>query len=52
MLHIFLQAQSNPLGPLITLLGFAIAMIWLFTRKGKKDQKENKESEENKNKMQ
>ena len=52
MLHIFLQSQSNPLGPLTSLLGFAIAMIWLFTRKGRKEQKENREAEDNSNKMQ
>ena len=45
ILTILLDAQSNPLAPFITLLGFAIAMIWLFARKSKKDN-------DDKNKMQ
>ena len=51
MLTILLQAQANPLKPIITLLGFAIAMIWLFTRNSKKNKKDDPNSEENKNKM-
>lgn len=52
MLQILLETQSNPLQPIITLVGFAIAMLWLFLRQGKKDEKEDSNSEENKNKMQ
>jgi len=52
MLQILLDTQSNPLKPIITLVGFAIAMIWLFVRNGKEDKKENPNSEDNKNKMQ
>ncbi len=52
MLQILLDSQPNPLKPVITLLGFAIAMIWLFTRQGKKDKKEDAEANDSKNKMQ
>ncbi len=52
MLQILLDSQPNPLKPIITLLGFAIAMIWLFTRNAKKDKKEEDKSEDEKNKMQ
>lgn len=52
MLQILLDSQPNPLKPVITLLGFAIAMIWLFTRQAKKDKKEDAETNDSKNKMQ
>lgn len=52
MLQILLDSQQNPLKPVITLLGFAIAMIWLFTRNAKKNKKEEDKSEDEKNKMQ
>jgi len=52
MLLILLDAQSNPLTPFLPPLGFAIAiaMIWIFTRQGKKDKKENTNADD-KNKM-
>ena len=52
MLQILLDSQPNPLKPVITLLGFAIAMIWLFTRQGKKDKWEDAKTNDSKNKMQ
>ena len=39
-LLVLLQQQSNPLGPLMTFLGFIIAMIILFYRWNKKDKKD------------
>ncbi|MFM2191899.1 MAG: hypothetical protein RLZZ118_856 [Bacteroidota bacterium] len=43
-LTILLMDQGNPLAPITSLVGMFIAMIWLFTRKNKKDN-------ENDNKM-
>ena len=54
MLSILLETQPNPLGPLMTLIGFAIAMIWLFTRQAKKNNKDKIDKEnrdDNKDKM-
>lgn len=52
VITILLDAQSNPLAPITTLIGFVIAMIWLFTRNAKKDKKDEDKSEDDKNKMQ
>ena len=52
MTNILLDVESNPLKPIIALLGFAIAMIWFFTRNAKKEKKDETKSEDDKNKMQ
>lgn len=52
VINILLDSQPNPLKPIISLLGFAIAMIWFFTRSAKKDKKDENKSEDDKNKMQ
>lgn len=52
MLNIFLQAQPNPLAPVVTLLGFIIAMVWLYTRSANKKKKAEEKNDEEKNKMQ
>ena len=52
MLSILLETQPNPLGPLMTLIGFAIAMIWLFTRQAKKNKKDKDEKNEHNGMMQ
>lgn len=51
MTSILLYSQSNPLAPVMSLMGFAIAMIFVFTRQGKKDKKEREKLDDEKNKM-
>ena len=51
MLQILLDSQPNPLGPLMSLIGFGIAMVWFFTRNRKKENKDKDKEEDNKNKM-
>ena len=45
MLNIILDSQPNPLAPIISLLGFAIAMILFFSRKNKDEDKEKEDGE-------
>jgi hypothetical protein len=52
VINILLDSQPNPLKPIISLLGFAIAMSWFFTRSAKKDKKDENKTEDDKNKMQ
>lgn len=52
MINILLDVQPNPLKPIITLIGFAIAMIWFFTRNAKKEIKDENKTEDDENKMQ
>ena len=40
MLNIILNSSQDHSYPFITLLGFVIAMVWLFTRKSKKNNKD------------
>lgn len=46
-----LDVQPNPLRPVITLLGFLIAMGYLFMRNAKKNKKEEETSKDEENKM-
>lgn len=51
MNYTLLDAQSNPLEPLMKLIGFGIAMVILFIWFRKKDAKTNLKDEDDKNKM-
>ena len=52
LITFLLYSQSSPLAPIMSLLGLAIALIWLFTRNARKAKKDKVKSEDEKNKMQ
>jgi preprotein translocase subunit YajC len=51
MIHHLLDAQPNPLAPVTTLLGFVIAMVFLYVRSSNRKKKEEGKQDDEVNKM-